>query len=204
MRLYDISRPLLGAPVYPGDPAPVLSRLCGFEAGQDYQLSSLSLCCHNATHLDAPLHVSPNGEAVDALDLRRCMGVCRVASTQGDVTAAQVECLALPAGRAVLWKGAAGLTQGAAQALVRAGVSLVGIDALSIAQGEHELPVHRILLGAGIPLLEGLDLRAVAPGEYVLLALPLRIEGAEASPVRAVLLAEERKGELDGFWTGLL
>ena len=74
----------------------------------------------------------------------------------------------------------------------------MGIDDISIAFGESEMEVHRCLLQADTIILEGLNLEHVEPGEYFLVALPLRISGAEASPVRAILLQPEKKQE--AFW----
>ena len=79
-----------------------------------------------------------------------------------------------------------------------AGISLVGIDDISIAFGQQEAEVHRCLLQAGVVILEGLNLSDVEPGEYFLVALPLPIPGVEASPVRAVLLQQEN--EQEAFW----
>jgi arylformamidase len=80
------------------------------------------------------------------------------------------------------------LTSAQAQHLVQSGVRLVGVDALSVdAVGGTEFPVHHVLLGVGMWIVEGLDLSAVVPGEYDLICLPLRIRGADGAPARALL-----------------
>lgn len=200
MNYYDISRPLLSAPVYPGDPNPSVTRLCRMEAGDAYNLSAFSACCHNGTHLDAPLHYCPDGASVAELNLRQCMGICRVEEVTGEITVQHVRSLLPFSVSAILWKGegTARFSIEAAKELVDAGISLVGIDDISIAFGQQEAEVHRCLLQAGVVILEGLNLSDVEPGEYFLVALPLPIPGVEASPVRAVLLQQEN--EQEAFW----
>ncbi len=200
MNYYDISRPLLSAPVYPGDPSPSMTRLCWMEAGDDYNLSAFSACCHNGTHLDAPLHYCRDGASVEQLPLQQCMGRCQVEEVRGEITVQHVRSLLPLSVSAILWKGqgTACLSIEAAKELVQRGISLVGIDDISIAFGESETEVHRCLLQADTIILEGLNLEHVEPGEYFLVALPLWISGAEASPVRAILLQPEKKQE--AFW----
>ena len=105
-----------------------------------------------------------------------------------------IERLLLQTPNAALWEHTSfqthyiALTESAAHLLVEMGVRLVGIDYLSVdAFARHDFPVHRILLGAGVLILEGLDLRAVPPGDYELLALPLLVQHGDGAPVRAIL-----------------
>jgi len=192
MELIDITRELFSSPPYPGDPVPRRDIVRRMDLGDAFNLSGFYACCHSATHLDAPLHFIPNGDSVDKVDLSRCIGPCTVVPFQGIVTGADIDRLAPPPGDRFLLKGdgKAFLSESAAFALAEAGVLLVGTDAPSIgAPGDEERP-HTELLGAGIPILEGLDLTAAEPGNYRLIALPLLLAGAEASPVRAVLVRD--------------
>ena len=94
--------------------------------------------------------------------------------------------------RRVLFKGEMEISPSAAFVLTDAGVKLVGVESQSVASPECTSAVHRQLLGSGMALLEGLDLSGVEPGEYFLFAPPLKIAGADGSPVRAVLVERER------------
>lgn len=192
MKLIDVTRELFSSPAYPGDPAAHRDPIRRMDLGDGCNLSGFYACCHSATHLDAPLHFIQDGDSVDRVDLRRCIGACTVVPAEGIVTGADIDRLSPQPGSRILLKGngAAYLSQSAAFALAQTGVFLIGTDAISIgAPGDEDNP-HRELLGAGIPILEGLDLSEATPGEYRLIALPLLLAGAEASPVRAVLIAD--------------
>jgi arylformamidase len=162
------------------------------------------LYAHAGTHIDAPLHLLPGGADVEGVPLDACVGPCLVAGVDEDrlIEPVDVPAAGLTAGARVLFRtpnsdlrldgrpfdiGFAALSPATAEALAGAGVALVGIDYLSVERPGGDGSVHRALLGASVVLLEGLDLRGVEPGEYWLSALPLRLPGGEASPVRAVL-----------------
>lgn len=190
MIIHDISRGLFGSPLYPGDPAPERTRLQQMEFGDEYELSAVNMCLHTGTHLDAPRHFLPDGEDVTDIPLERVVGECSVVELQGPVLGADVEDL-LPKikdGR-LLIKGDAWLTPSAA--FVLSELKLIGSELPSVAPPEVVGPVHRQLLGEGTLLLENLDLSAVKPGTYFLVAAPVKIEGAEAAPVRAFLFEKE-------------
>lgn len=190
MRVLDITKELFSAAVYPGDPAPAPETLRKIEWGDDCNLSAFRACCHSATHIDAPLHYIPDGQTVDQIRPERLMGRCTVVQAKGLVTGADIDRLTPYCQKILLFRGGgkAWLTKSAGFALAQAGFRLVGTDASSIAPQEDELGAHQELLQAGIPILEGLDLAQAKPGEYMLIALPLLLGGAEAAPVRAVLL----------------
>ncbi len=193
MKLWDISRELLAAPVYPGDPAPAATRVQQMSFGDTCNLTALSLCAHNATHLDAPLHFVPDGDGVDAVALTHCCGPCRVIAHEGVLTGDKAEELLakFPAAERVLFKGDVTVDTSAAYVLTDAGVRLVGVEPPSVAAADRSEAVHRHLLGSGALILEGLDLSAVEEGTYFLFAAPLKIAGCDGAPVRAVLVEEE-------------
>ncbi len=174
-------------------------------AGAECHLTRISLGCHTGTHLDAPLHFEPNGTSVDQLDLEVLVGPCRVVHLPevSRIERRHLESLDLEGCQRLLFKTSNGarleepdfqedfvaVAPDAAELLVELGVRLVGVDYLSVEPFVHEdWGTHHTLLRAGVIPLEGLDLRAVPPGDYQLVALPLLIEGAEGAPVRAVLL----------------
>lgn len=192
MKVIDISRELFSAPVYPGDPKPSRDIVRRIDMGDAFNLSAFYACCHSGTHMDAPLHFFDGGDSIDRIPPKTCIGPCRVVKASGLITGADIDTLSPTAGDRILFQGngQAFLTQSAAFALAQAKVILVGTDAQSIAIPEDETEPHRELLGAGIPVLEGLDLSSVCAGNYLLAALPLFLGGAEAAPVRAVLIEQ--------------
>lgn len=193
MRVIDISRELFHTPVYPGDPEPRREIVRRMELGDSYNLSGFYTGCHSATHVDAPRHFISDGKTVDELPPERFMGRCTVVAASGIVTGADIDRIMPYCESIVLLKGngKAYLSQSAAFALADAGVTLVGTDAWSIGAPHAEAEPHIELLSADIPILEGLDLSRVSEGNYTLVALPLFLKGAEASPVRAVLLEDD-------------
>ena len=188
-----------GMAVWPGDP-PVLvepvSRVEAGDAGSPHvgAVSRLALGTHTGTHVDPPAHFLAGGATVDELPLDVLVGPAVVADLTGGgpVDAARLAALDLPEGtvRVLLKTSAAGglVTPDGAAWLVERGVQLVGADTLSIEPATDDYPVHRCLLGAGVIIVEGLDLTAAAPGRYQLACLPLRIAGGDGAPARAVLL----------------
>jgi arylformamidase len=205
MRIYDISVPLSPRLVcYPGDPQVEITAVASIAQGDVANVSRLTLSSHSGTHLDAPRHFFPHAAAVDTLNLGRLLGPARVCALTNTthITADDLQPLRLAGVKRVLFRTVnsalwdrpefyanyVALTASAAQLLVERGVQLVGIDYLSVdAFTRQDFPVHRLLLGAGVLILEGLDLRAVSPGDYELLVLPLRLQGGDGAPARAVL-----------------
>lgn len=206
MRLYDITVPLSPSlPVYPGDPAVAITPVAQLQWGDAANVSRLVLSSHTGTHLDAPRHFFQAGLAIDSIALPVLMGparVCVFPDATTHLTADDLRPLGLAGTQRVLFKtpnsalwertgfqaNYIALTESAAHLLVDLGVQLVGIDYLSVDAFEgQDFPVHRILLGAGVLILEGLDLRTVPPGEYELLALPLLLQDGDGAPVRAIL-----------------
>lgn len=210
-RCHDISVTLGREDVtYPGDPPFARELLASLAAGAPFELAGLSMSAHAGTHLDAPAHFLAGGPTVDALPPERCIlpAVVVAATGRQAVDAATLEGVAFAPGEAVLFRtdnsltgrcrsGAfspdwVALTAEAAARLAAGRAGLAGLDAISVDRwGDETYAVHRRLLGAGVLVLEGLDLSGVAPGRYVLLCLPLKIGGGEAAPVRAVLLSPE-------------
>jgi arylformamidase len=200
---YDITRPVRsGTPVWPGD-APCRIGWTGRLAQDGANVSELRMSAHTGTHADGPYHVLADGARIGDVPLDAFLGPAVVldASDLGEIDVAWLEHhLPKTAARVLLRTGAWGsgdafpsawpaLSESAARLLVSRGVQLLGTDAPSPDAIESpDLPVHRILLGAGVAIVENLLLDGIAPGEYDLIALPLRLAEADASPVRAVLV----------------
>ena len=195
--------------VWPGDSPVIIRQTSHLAKGDDVTASELSLSAHTGTHVDAPAHFIPGGAGVDALDLNVLVGPAFVVAVlDADVITAEVlESLTIPEGikrllfktrNSLCWsqnndsfdKDFVALTQDAARSLIDRGIQLVGIDYLSIAPFENGGPTHRELLGAGIVVVEGLNLNGIKPGRYQLVVLPLKITALDGAPARAILIDE--------------
>ena len=194
MQIIDVSVPVrAGMITYPGDPDVRLERVSSIGDGDVVNLSRLDLGVHSGTHVDAPLHFLDGGRSVETLPLDVLVGPCVVVDgLDPAVVPAGAERVLFKTPNSRLWErdqfseDFVALDGEAARALVAGGVRLVGIDYLSI--GDEE--AHKVLLGAGVVAIEGLDLREVEPGEYRLICAPLKLEGAEGAPARVLLLRD--------------
>lgn len=188
MKLYDITGELFSTPVFPGDPEPKFTFVKDMRYGDDCNLSNLTQCTHNGTHADAPKHFINNGITIDEMPLEKFIGPCKVVNVGECIGKEVVEQRIKVSDERILFKGACRITKEGAQALARCKFSLVGVESMSVAVGSDTIPVHRILLRQEIAILENLDLSSIEEGKYFLTALPLKMKGLEASPVRAVLM----------------
>ena len=206
-RIYDISVPILsGGLVYPGNPEIDISLQQAVAKGASANVSTIRFGSHTGTHADAARHFFDDGQSVDKIPLERLIGPALLVSF-GDavlsVGAAELRQHGVKGHKRILirTRNSALLSQkefvkdytylapDGAQYLVDLGVELVGVDYLSIEQfhsGHHH--THRTLLGHSVVIVEGLDLSAPPPGEYQFICLPLRIEGCDGAPARAVLI----------------
>lgn len=185
MTLIDITQPLFECRVYPGDTAPGYTRVRHMPADA-YNLTDISLCVHNGTHIDAPRHFIEDGAGVGTLPLELFYGPCTVADLDGGIEPVLAGCE-----ERLLLRGDAVITKKAAEAVVKAGIKLLGVESQSVGPAATPMEIHRILLGAGVVLLEGLVLTQVPTGRYTLSAFPLNLgPDCDGSPVRAVLIKE--------------
>ena len=205
--LIDISLPLSpDLPAWPGSSGFRLERTGRLEAGDPANVSRLECEVHFGTHIDAPKHFIAEGNGIDQLDLKPMIGPafvahlpdCRVVgeeSLQDLGMPPGTERLLLRTANSRLW--AAGekefnpdfvaLSENAAHWIAAHGVRLLGVDYLSVQRFGDGPEGHRILLEAGVVLLEGLNLAEVSPGAYELICLPLNLVGVDGAPARAVL-----------------
>jgi len=193
MKIYDISQEVFSCAVYPGDPKPERNTLLSTAAGDVCNLTALSLCAHNGTHVDAPFHFLGDGKTVDRMDLRIFVGDCFVARHEGDVSASDAERILEKACGAerILIAGAATVTAEAAQVFAESEIILLGNESQTVGPADAPMQVHLILLGRGIALLEGVVLRDVPEGRYFLSAAPLNLGKADGAPCRAYLISRE-------------
>jgi arylformamidase len=203
MLILDISVPIRpGMPIWPGDPELEIGLAAAIADGAPANVTRLALGAHTGTHVDAPVHFLDGAGGVQALPLDALVGPCVVL----DATAAKddlgpdaladlasgTERVLFKTRNSELWaldrfvEDFVALSEACAEEVVRRRIRLVGIDYLSIGGAE----THRTLLRAGVVPLESLDLRAVEPGAYRLVCLPLNLVGADGAPARTLLLRD--------------
>jgi arylformamidase len=211
-RIIDISMPVTAdMPIWPGHPKPVIDRMESIAAGSVSNVTRASFCLHIGTHVDAPLHFLEGGAAVEAIDLHDLVGRAFVADLTHVGPAIRERDLAgleqvgeasivllkttnsrrLPRARA-FEPAYVHIAPDAAAHLVERRVRTVGIDSLSVEDfASSTFETHRTLLGAGLVIVEGLDLHGVEQGFYDFLCLPVNVVGADGAPARAILVAED-------------
>lgn len=191
--IIDITQEVFSCKVFPGDPIPSLKHILSLDQGDVCNLTAFSMCAHNGTHVDAPAHFIPDGRTIDEMGLEPFVGDCFVARCEGNVTgedAADIMEKARAAGASdrILIAGKATVTAEAAQVFARSDIKLLGNESQTVGPEDAPREVHLILLGAGIVLLEGIVLKEVAEGKYLLSAAPLNLAGCEGAPCRAYLM----------------
>jgi arylformamidase len=205
--LYDLS-PILRpeTPVWPGD-TPFQSRLTwSIAEGASVNLSAITTTPHLGSHADAPFHTEPRGEGMSEMPLERYLGLCQVVRVppQPLIEPRHVEGIDLANPARILFRSESvrdrrsfperftALSPETAALLAEKGVLLVGMDTPSVDPFDSKtLDAHHALFNGGVAILEGLVLDGVPEGIYELIALPLRLAGLDASPVRAVLRSVE-------------
>jgi arylformamidase len=202
----DISVPLYpGMAHWPGDPEFQSSLAKNLDQGDVCNLTRVNTSVHIGTHMDAPRHFIPGGLGMDKMPLDAVIGPCRVVEIRDKeaIRPAELLPLALRRGERILFKTRNStrawktkefckdfvyISKEAAAVLVKRGVRTVGVDYLSIGGFFKDgVETHRILLGAKVWVIEGLNLSRVKPGRYELVCLPVKLQGADGAPARAIL-----------------
>lgn len=193
MKLFDITRIIQEAPLYPGTPPFAMHKVSDLSAGNEYNESEMTLSSHMGTHADASSHYLQGGCTIDNMPLERYLGPCTVMTIPANavVDSAAFRGKVEGISRLVLHGGGSSyLNEEAASYLVQCGVQTVVTDAWSVAPLDQEASVHRILLEAGVAIVENVILDGVPDGAYQLSALPIRVAGCDGAPVRAILFQE--------------
>jgi arylformamidase len=204
VKLYDISLTLSPQSIrwVTAQPLELIERK-RMNRGDPNNSSSIHTSVHAGTHVDAPFHFVPNGRTIESLPLETFIGPARVCAVEPRrrITATDVAKAELQGEARVLFKTRnsdllkkgvydptfAPFSVDGADALVKLGVKLVGLDYLSAAAADEQVPVHRAFLDHGVILLEGIDLSDVPAGNYELFCPPVKLWGADGAPCRAVL-----------------
>ena len=211
MKIHDVSLVLRPEMItWPGEPAPRIEPLKRISKGDGNNVSIVTFGDHTGTHVDPPLHFIEGGNTVDKLPLDALVGRCRVLEFNGPghVSGAWLDSAKIPDGTqrllfktpnsarwgdptATFTRDFTTINASAAKWCVDHGVKLVGIDYLSIEpQGPEKegYPVHNTLLGAAVVIIEGLDLRGVAAGQYELVCAPIKLLDGDGAPARVLLI----------------
>ena len=211
LKIVDISVPVSAdLPVWPGDSPIEIERYRLISDGDNSNNSRITCSVHSGTHVDAPAHFIEKGASIEQLPLETLVGpVTVIELPEADIItpelldaqelAPETRRLLVKTKNSALWADPGhpfnpdfvALDSESARWMVNRGIDLVGIDYLSIQMFKDTEPLtHRILLDAGIVIIEGLDLRKVEPGDYQLMCLPIKLAGCEGAPARAVLIEE--------------
>ena len=196
MKIYDISQELFSCEVFPGDPSPKREVLSSMEKGALYNLTALSLCAHNGTHIDAPSHFIKEGKSIDEIALSKTVGWAYVTEETGMLSAKDANRILLQAkslhpesAKRILVKGKATVTEEAARVFADGGIDLLGNESQTVGPENAPMQVHLTLLGREVVLLEGVRLENVPAGVYFLCAAPLALGGCDGAPCRAILIS---------------
>jgi arylformamidase len=208
MKYFDITIPISNSvPIYGGDPKAVVDAATRISDGAHANVSKLCFGAHTGTHVDAPNHFIDGTRRVQNLDLEKLIGACRVVEVDASVDAIGPEHLGdVKGAERVLFKTRNSsfwdepekgfrkdftyISPEAAHVLAGAGARLVGIDYLSVEKfGSTDFATHIALLEKEIVILEGVDLRSIAAGDYEIICLPLKYLGGEGdgAPARTIL-----------------
>jgi arylformamidase len=204
----DVSVPVKsGMARWPGDIDVSVSRVSDMAEGAEYNLSQLHMSAHTGTHMDAPLHFVNGAISIDQLPFDATVGPARVIeiAVPESIGPADLEPFQIETGERLIIKTANSgrcwetddfvkdfifISEAGAKYLAGRRIRCVGVDYLSVAGFYKDtVETHVALLGAGIWIMEGLDLRRIQPGRYDLICLPLKLLGAEGAPARAILRA---------------
>ncbi len=205
MRIYDISMTIHdGMQVYKNkdEKKPILHNASNHVTSHVHE-TKLEINTHTGTHLDAPLHMLPDGETIETIPLEELVGVARVLDltyVRDSIGRSDLEAFALQKDEWILLKTRNSyseefdfdfvyVNESGAQYAQEIGVKGIGVDGLGIERAQPEYPTHKILLSHHIHIVEGLRLKEVHAGNYFMVIAPLKLTGIDAAPARAFLIA---------------
>lgn len=206
MKLYDVTQPIYeGMPVYKNkeEKQPKFEVTQDFTTGKVHE-TRIHLDVHTGTHVDAKLHMLPEGETIEAIDIKELVVPCKVfdmTHVEDGITAKELEGLEIAQNDFILFKTKNSydtefnfnfiyIKEDAAIHLAQLGIKGVGIDALGIERDQAGHPTHKTLMNNHVIIIEGLALKDVGAGKYLMIAAPLKLVGTDAAPAR-ILLAQD-------------
>jgi len=206
----DVTLTLKSNMIYwPSDPPVYIERVRDMNKGDTVNLSKITMGVHSGTHVDAPMHFIKGAKGVHQLSLDSLIGPARVIKIAARDTIKEKELsgYGIKKGQRILLRTRNSINkilykntfsedfvymeEGAAEYLVSRGIRALGVDYLSVGGYKKNGPnVHRLLLAAGIPIIEGLDLTGALPGNYYMICLPMKILDSDGAPARVLLKAK--------------
>lgn len=203
MKIFDVSLPIFeGMPVYKNKP----EKQPEFKTAQNAHVTEtrISMDVHTGTHVDAPLHMVPGGDTIETLPIEKLVRKAKVidlTASTGFISAEDLADKGIQEDDFVLFKTKNSwdtefnfefiyVNSDAAKVLAEIGIAGVGIDALGVERAQENHPTHKQLFQNNIIIIEGLQLKEVPEGEYLMVAAPLKIRGLDASPARIVLIEQ--------------
>lgn len=197
MKIYDITQPIFGCEIYPGDPSPERTALSSINDGDLYNLTLFSMCAHNGTHIDAPSHFIKDGATVSEIELSKTVGYAYLARFDGEMSGNDAEYILKSARAAkeeaakrILIAGNATISNEACEIFASNGILLLGNESQSVGPEGAPMAAHLALLSRGVVLLEGIRLQDVPEGVYLLSCAPILLNGCDGAPCRAILISE--------------
>lgn len=197
MRIYDISQEVFNCQVFPGDIPPQRRVIERIEDGSICNLTGITMCAHNGTHVDAPYHFYQNGKTIDEVQLEKFIGKCFVTFSEGAISGEQAEQIInkakdidQEASKRILIGGDIFVTLEAAKVFAKEKLYLIGNESQTVGPIDAPAKVHYELLKEEVVLLEGIRLEGVKEGVYLLSAAPINLGQADGAPCRAVLIED--------------
>lgn len=184
MQIFDISQELFSGNIYSGDTVPSYHEDMRIKNGDKCNLTTVTLCVHNITHIDAPFHFFDDGKTIDDIDLNKCIGDATVIEINGTITADDINSIMKNSQKRLLFKGNCIISLEAAMEMNKHGIKLIGVEAQTV--GDEN--VHCELLSHEVALLEGIVLDEVPEGDYMLNCAPVKFGGLDGALCRAVLI----------------
>lgn len=196
MKVYDITQELFNCSVFPGDEPPVRRVLETIEGGSICNLTAISMCAHNGTHVDAPFHFYKDGKTIEQIDINKFVGKCYVTFAEGELTKQMARDIIIKAKEAnpeaakkILIGGDMFVSLDAAKVFSEEKIDLIGNESQTVGPLNAPAQVHYELLKAEVVLLEGIRLAGIEEGVYLLNAAPLNLSGSDGAPCRALLMS---------------
>ncbi|SHK72173.1 arylformamidase [Anaerocolumna jejuensis DSM 15929] len=188
MKIYDITQEVFTSAVYPGDEKPSYVRNSSMEKGDVCNVTVITMCAHNGTHMDAPFHFVKDGKTIEELNLYHCVGNCTLKAFDKQPSAEELREVLKHSQKKLLLKGPVVISMELARCILEYDLELIGVESQSVAPLEAPREVHVELLEKEVVLLEGLKLDEAEEGEYFLVAAPVKLGGCDGAPVRAILM----------------
>lgn len=191
--IYDISQPLFSCEVFPGDAKPEKKSVRQIKRGDVCNLTEFSMCAHNGTHVDAPLHFIEGGKGISEIPLEKFIGKALVITHDGEVSEEDAikileKAKSEGADKRILIKGKATVTLEASKVFAKAKIYLLGNESQTVGPENAPMAVHLVLLKAEVVLLEGIRLSNVPDGVYTLNCAPINLGSVDGAPCRATLI----------------